>query len=186
MDRTRIQITLFHMFLLFPSLLPAQTGLVTGRVIDEITREPLPSANVQLIGTTIGGSTDLEGRFLLRGVPVGTYQLRASIIGYRQTVVNDIVVASGKPAQLEIALDQTPIGIGTVEVTASYFSRSPDATVSVQKLSAEEIRRSPGGFEDVLRAIAILPGVSQVEAGRNDLVVRGGAPSENLYCSRQH
>ncbi len=80
-----------------------------------------------------------------------------------------------------VKLDQVPIGIGTVEVTAQYFSKDPDAPVSAQRLSAEEIRRSPGGFEDVLRAISVLPGVAQAEPGRNDLVIRGGAPSENLY-----
>ncbi len=53
--------------------------------------------------------------------------------------------------------------------------------MSVQRLSYEEIRRSPGAFEDVIRAVAVLPGVAQAAPGRNDLVVRGGAPSENLF-----
>ena len=52
---------------------------------------------------------------------------------------------------------------------------------SVKKFSCEEIRRSPGGFEDVVRALSVLPGVARQSAGRNDLIVRGGAPSENLY-----
>ncbi len=52
--------------------------------------------------------------------------------------------------------------------------------MSLQTQSYEEIRRLPGGFEDVVRAVSILPGVAQAQAGRNDLIVRGGAPSENL------
>ena len=68
-----------------------------------------------------------------------------------------------------------------ITVLADYFSRVPTEVTSIKNFSYEEIRRAPGGFEDVIRALSILPGVAQAEAGRNDLVVRGGAPSENLY-----
>lgn len=159
----------------------SQTGSVTGSVLDQVTREPLPAANVQVVGTALGASTDLEGRFVIRNVPTGTFQVRGSLVGYQSTILTDIVVEPDKPTEVVIALDQVPIGIGAVEVTASYFQKSPDAVVSAQRLSYEEIRRSPGGFEDVVRAISVLPGVAQAEPGRNDLVVRGGAPSENLF-----
>jgi hypothetical protein len=53
--------------------------------------------------------------------------------------------------------------------------------LSTRSQSNEEIRRLPGGFEDVVRAVSILPGVAQAQPGRNDLIVRGGAPSENLF-----
>ena len=91
------------------------------------------------------------------------------------------MVRSGKPTELLIGLTQVPVGLEGVEVTASYFQKTPDLPTSVQRLSYEEIRRSPGGFEDVVRAISVLPGVAQAQPGRNDLVVRGGAPSENLF-----
>jgi hypothetical protein len=159
----------------------AQTTSVSGVVLDQVSREPLPSANIQLIGTSLGAASDLEGRFSIRNVPAGTYQIRGSLVGYQSTILSDITVEPGKSTDVVVALDQVPIGIGTVEVTASYFQKNPDAVVSAQRLSYEEIRRSPGGFEDVIRAISVLPGVAQAEPGRNDLVVRGGAPSENLY-----
>lgn len=159
----------------------AQTGSVTGTVNDRATGEPLPSANVLVVGTTLGASTDPEGEFVIREVPVGTYQIRATLVGYEPVIVADVVVASGRPADVHIKMEQDAIGLGEVEVTASYFRRTPDQAVSVQRLSFEEIRRSPGGFEDVVRAVAVFPGVAQVSAGRNDLIVRGGAPSENIY-----
>jgi outer membrane receptor for ferrienterochelin and colicin len=169
------------LFLIVPVLAAAQTGTITGMVVDQISQEPLPSANIQVLGTTLGASADVDGRFSIRGVPFGTVRVRASLVGYRQEIQSDVIVAAGRAVQLMFKLDQVPVGIGAVEVTAGYFQKNPDAPVSTQRLSAEEIRRSPGGFEDVLRAIAVLPGVSQVDAGRTDLVVRGGAPSENLY-----
>lgn len=158
-----------------------QTGILTGKVVDRATQEALPAAIIQIPGTAYGAPTDPEGRFTISGIPVGTYQVRASMVGYEPVVLSDIVVAAARPVDLKFQLEQTAIGIEGVEVRANYFQRSPDAPVSVQKLSYEEIRRSPGGFEDVVRAIAVLPGVAQAQSGRNDLVVRGGAPSENLF-----
>ena len=88
---------------------------------------------------------------------------------------------TAKPVALTVKLVQAAVDLDVVEVTASYFQRSPDAVVSVERLTNEEIRRSAGGFEDVIRAVSVLPGVAQAQNGRNDLVVRGGAPSENLF-----
>jgi hypothetical protein len=159
----------------------AQTGIITGIVVDQSTQEPLPAANIQILGSTLGASTNTEGRFAIVGVPYGTHQVKASIVGYETVVLADIVVAAARAVDLRFELDESAIALEGVEVRANYFQRSPDAPVSVQKLSYEEIRRSPGGFEDVVRAISVLPGVALVSAGRNDLVVRGGAPSENLF-----
>ena len=166
---------------LFPGQASAQTGAVSGIVIDKSTLEPLPSAAVQILGSSLGASSNEEGKFTITGIPFGTYQVRASIVGYEPEILSDVVVASGRKTDLRFELHEAAIGLEGVEVRANYFQKSPDAPVSIQKLSYEEIRRSPGGFEDVIRAISVLPGVAQVQSGRNDLVVRGGAPSENLF-----
>ena len=167
--------------LLLAGLAKAQTSSVSGIVVDKSTREPLPSATVQILGTSLGASSNGEGKFMITGVAYGTYQVRASIVGYEPEIISDVVVASARNVDLRFELHEAAIGLEGVEVRANYFQRSPDAPVSIQNLSYEEIRRSPGGFEDVIRAISVLPGVAQVQAGRNDLVVRGGAPSENLF-----
>jgi hypothetical protein len=157
------------------------TGILKGQVVHQTTREPLPGATVQILETTFGGSTDPDGRFTVAGVPVGTYSVRVALVGYGPVVLTDIVIRTARPAEIIARLDETEITIEGVEVTAKYFQTTPDAPVSLQRLTAEEIRRSPGGFEDVLRAVSVLPGVAQASPGRNDLVVRGGAPSENLF-----
>jgi hypothetical protein len=157
------------------------TGKIAGKVVDGMTKEPIVGANVLVGGTTLGASTDIGGRFLVRGIPIGIYSVRVSAIGYLAVTVTDVVVSSGKPAQLSVSIMENEIKIEGVEVTAGYFNKMPDTPLSTLSQSSEEIRRLPGGLEDVVRAISILPGVAQVDAGRNDLIVRGGAPSENLF-----
>ena len=182
MITTRVWVkSLLVLMVLGSTLAAAQTGDISGKVVDRVTREPLPSANVLLIGTALGASTDVDGRFEVRGVPYATYQVRVTLVGYEPVVLSDVVLSSGRLVELTVELDQAAIGIEGVEVTASYFRKTPDAVTSIQRLGYEEIRRSPGGFEDVVRAISVFPGVAVATAGRNDLVVRGGAPSENLY-----
>lgn len=157
------------------------TGKIVGRVIDRQTNEALVGANIVVVGTNLGGATNLDGNFVIENVPVGPHSLRASIIGYLPMVKTDIVVSAVRTVEVLFVLSETILEVGEVQVTAEYFMKLPETPLSTQTQTNEEIRRLPGGFEDVVRAISILPGVAQVQPGRNDLIVRGGAPSENLY-----
>jgi outer membrane receptor for ferrienterochelin and colicin len=74
-------------------------------------------------------------------------------------------------------------GIATEEVVveSSRFQKPNDVSTSFKSLTFEELRRSPGGFEDIGRIVQTLPGVAIGSDGRNDINVRGGSPSENLF-----
>jgi hypothetical protein len=157
------------------------TGEITGKVTDRITNEALPGVNVIVLGTERGASTNLNGEFKISGLEPATYQVRASFIGFNSVTRSDVVVNSAKPAFVEFKLIESVIELEGVTVTSELFDELPTEVSSVKKFSYEEIRRAPGGFEDVVRALSVLPGVARQSAGRNDLVVRGGAPSENLY-----
>ncbi len=157
------------------------SGAVKGTVFDAATKEPLIGASVVAIGTNFGAATGIDGAFLINNLPPGTYQLRATLIGYKPLIVTDIVVAPGRQNDISFPLQVLPIDLDAVVVEADYFKFTADEPVSALSLNAEEIRRAPGGLEDVVRAISVLPGVVQVSAGRNDLIVRGGGASENLY-----
>jgi hypothetical protein len=156
-------------------------GVISGKVVVHNTLQPIPGVNVQVVGTSYGGVTDDEGMFTIINVPAGHYMVRASAIGYEPSVVTDVIVNPFKPAVLQFNLEEKTIEVGEVTVRGEYFRSTPDAPLSIKNQSNEELRRLPGGLEDVVRAVSILPGVAQVETGRNDLVVRGGAPSENLF-----
>jgi len=157
------------------------TGSIYGRVIDFVSKQPIPFANVLVLETNFGAASDLNGYFKIENIPVNTYQVRASVIGYSSQTKTDVVIQTAKPTEVNFELTSQAIELEGVTVTSDYFRKDPLEVNSIRNFSYEEIRRSPGGFEDVVRALSILPGVAQADAGRNDLIVRGGAPSENLY-----
>ncbi|MBK9097083.1 MAG: TonB-dependent receptor [bacterium] len=157
------------------------TGSMYGKVIDKTSNEPLIGANIIILGTDLGAATNAQGEFVINNIPPNTYQVRASVIGYNSVTKTDISVMPGRPAIVNFELTVTTIELEGVVVQSDYFIRNPIEVGSIKGFSNEEIRRSAGGFEDVVRAVSILPGVAQADPGRNDLIVRGGGPSENLY-----
>ncbi len=177
-----LKIILFFSFI-FAAEMSAQDekGIIYGKVSDAVSMQPLIGANILVMDSNIGAAADQEGNYKIKGIKPGTYRLKISSIGYITVIKTDVVVNSVKPARLDVELMETTLELSEVTVKDEYFSKNPLEPISTTKFSFEEIRRAPGGFEDVVRALSILPGVAQADAGRNDLVVRGGAPSENLF-----
>ena len=173
---------LFIVILLFnQSYAQKNVGSLFGKITDKISKESLPGVNVIINGTSFGAATDIDGNYKIENVPVGNYQVRASFVGYDSQIKSDIIINSARPYELNFELSQAVIELEGIVVTSDFFEMNPTEVTSLKNFSYEEIRRSPGGFEDVVRALSLLPGVAQQDAGRNDLIVRGGAPSENLF-----
>jgi len=160
----------------------SENGSIRGTVTDAQTQEPLYGANVLLLDTERGASTDDRGNYSIENIPVGAYRIRITFIGYNTSVKTDIMVKSSSPVFVNAELEPDIIAGEAVTVTAGYFQAEVETRPSTIGLSREEIRRFPGGFEDIVRTVSTLPGVSiNMAGGRNDLLVRGGGPSENLY-----
>jgi len=170
-------------FFLFTSCLYSQNkGEITGRVIDKNNQQPVSDVSISLIKDNIvvtGTMTDEKGFFRIPEVNVGEYTLRFSQLGFNPLLKDNIVVYSGVPADVLAELEI--ITTEEIEVQDKRFVTPSDLSNSFKNLEYEEIRRSPGGFEDIGRVVQTLPGVSFVNDGRNDLIVRGGSPSENLF-----
>jgi hypothetical protein len=178
----RIAILLIFLMILTQNLFAQkETGTISGIVVDIDSKQPIVGANIILLETNLGAVTNLEGNFTIPNVFVNVYSLKASIIGYASVTKTDIEVRTSKPTHIEFELNEEPIQLNEITVKSEYFTKTPTELISITSFEYEEIRRSPGGFEDVIRALSLLPGVAQADAGRNDLIVRGGAPSENLY-----
>lgn len=157
------------------------TGVVSGQVVDLSTLQPIAGVSVSVVGTKRGALSKKDGRFVITNVPVGIYSIKATLVGYAPDIKADIVVSPGKPSTIEIRLSPKEVQLGETVVMSEAFRTDGQSISSTQLLTSEEVRRAPGVQEDVVRAIALLPGVAVTQAGRNDLAIRGGAPFENLF-----
>lgn len=159
---------------------PARTGTIVGSVIDRDTHQPIAQASVAIEGLARGANTDEQGRFVLRDVPAGSVRVRAWRVDYPALLVTDVVVTPGRETQVSIELAGEAVKQAEVEVKASGFAKPRDQATSSYQMSYEEIRRSPGAIGDVFRLVQSLPGVVNSNDQRNDVIARGGSPSENL------
>ncbi len=175
---------LLHLILLISSTLAfAGAGKLEGKVVDE-SNMPLIGAIVKLEGTAIGASTDIDGKFLIKNIPFGTYTLIASYTSYDKKSIAEIKVTDATVQFLTIALNKSNKGLGEVVIKGTVKKENINALLIQQKnmatisdgISAESIKRSPDkNTGDVLKRVT---GVSISE--RKFVVIRGLSDRYNL------
>lgn len=177
----------FIVFVFLISSASAQkTGVVRGSVKDKNTQEAIIGAVVSTEGGTIAATTDTEGNYRLQ-LPVGTYNIKVSYLGYNTLIKFNIPLSTGNAQVVNFEMEEQASELTEVDVTfdkgKSAVATDMVTPLSVQALTTEEIKSNPGGSFDVSRVIQTLPGVggSGGGAARNDIIVRGGAPNENVY-----
>ena len=162
-------------------LLAQPVHQVKGTVIDKSSRQPLEFINVMIVGLNKGGVTNAEGKFSIGQVPPGIYRLQASAIGYK-TVTTPEYMLSTRDLHIQIEMEENQTELEGVTVTASPFRRDIESPVSLRIIGLQEIEKSPGANRDISRIVQSYPGVAFSPIGyRNDLIVRGGSPSENRF-----
>ena len=162
-------------------LLAQPVHQVKGTVIDKSNRQPLEFINVMIVGLNKGGVTNAEGKFSIGQVPPGIYRLQASAIGYK-TVTTPEYMLSTRDLHIQIEMEENQTELEGVTVTASPFRRDIESPVSLRIIGLQEIEKSPGANRDISRIVQSYPGVAFSPIGyRNDLIVRGGSPSENRF-----
>lgn len=165
-----------------------QTGRLLGSVKDRNTQEALVGVTIVLDNTAaLGTITDIDGNFALENVPTGSYNVKASFLGYKPLVKYNIVVTSGNDNNINFELEEEATQLDAVEIAIdrSVSVGTRETPISIQRLSTEEIKSNPGGNFDISRVVQALPGVGgtagSVGGYRNDIIIRGGAPNENVY-----
>lgn len=154
---------------------------IKGVVIDKSTRQPLEFVNVLVVGLGIGASTDANGNFLITQVPPGIYRLQASFLGYKTELTPEYRVNHVTP-YVQIELEEENASLNEVVVTASPFQKVPESPVSLRVIGLQEIEKALGANRDISKVVQNYPGVAFSPIGyRNDLIVRGGGPSENRF-----
>jgi hypothetical protein len=173
---------LFYVFMLIgPLSINAQTGIIEGRIANKLNNEPLPFATVQIVGTTKGGQTDVDGKYKIEGLAAKLYSIKVTFVGYKEQSVFEIQVLNSKPTILNFDLEEETAALGEVVVKASPFRKTEESPVSLRTIGVTEIARNPGGNRDISKVIQSLPGVTATPAFRNDLIIRGGSPNENRF-----
>lgn len=169
------------------SVFGQNTGTIQGTVVDRKTQEALIGVTVSIDGTTQGVQTDIDGKYQLTAINTGSYNIKATSIGYETLIKFNINLTSGNASIINFELEEssTQLDEVTVTVNRSISVAQTETPNSIQKLSVEEIKNNPGGNFDISRVISVLPGVGgtagSVGGFRNDLVIRGGGPNENVY-----
>lgn len=162
--------------LTFVCLLWAQRAVLTGTVIDKVTREPLIGASVALVGTYKGAYTDENGRFTITDVVPGTYTLRVSYVGYNELQMTGVTVKAEQSLQLSLALTPTGTTLQTVEIVGERPVVNLESGKSDLKVTGDEIAQTTA--VDVQTMATLLPGVAQTLDG---LQIRGGRVYETQY-----
>ncbi len=166
---------LFLLFLFLISNIGYSQGLLStikGKIVDKKTKEALPGANIQIIGTYLGGSSNVDGEFELKKIPLKTCALRISMIGYKNYVSGEYELELGETVEIPvIEMEPTVIGMNPIVVTAS--KQRQDLSVIPHSISVlpeiELIDRTPLRLDNALESVA---GVHFIE---NHINIRGSS-----------
>ena len=155
---------------------------IRGRVISATSRQGIPYAAVVVEGNyTRGAATDSLGYFVIEKLQGGVARFEASSVGYTTVITPEYLISKSTPL-IEIELEESLSTIEAVSVAPSPYARDIESPVSLRTVGIGDLERSAGANRDVARIVRTLPGVAFSPIGyRNDLIVRGGGPSENTF-----
>jgi len=134
-----------------------------------------------LFQTTIGSASSFDGEFIFTGVKPGFIKLQVSAIGFEPYVSPEIMVTNSKLVNIDIPLNEMSIELNEIIVKPSAFRKTEESPISLRTIGLQDIERSPGANRDISKVIQSFPGVASTPVQRNDVIVRGGGPSENSF-----
>lgn len=174
---------LFSIALLLITSVPffAQTGVLKGKVVDANSNETVAFADILIENTNLYTNSNELGEFRIDDIPPGVYNIKVSSLGYESQTLSEMTIGSVRELFIDVLLVENVKQLEEVEITSRVFKRDAESPVSVTRLGATEIYRSPGANRDISSVVQTLPGVATTASFRNDLIVRGGAPGENKF-----
>ncbi len=159
-------LTIF-IFALIPILcFGATTGKISGLIKDSQTGEALPGANISIVGTFLGASTDLDGYFTIINVPPGLYNLKITYIGYTEKVIQGVRVHIDLTTNLNIELESELLMTDVITVVAKHEKVRRDVSASVTNIEMKQAESLP--ILDMAAIIGLQAGIER------NLSIRGG------------
>ena len=152
-------------------------GQVTGRITSSETAEGLAGVNVMVKGTYYGSATDADGYYTISNINPGTYDIEASIIGYKVVLQTGIKIEIGQTVVLDFTMEETVLTIGEeVVVMGKKPLFDVDETSSMTRVTSDDIaNKVVSSVEDIL---AEQVGVTKQD---NEIHIRGGSIDESLF-----
>ena len=163
------------------------TGKLSGVLVNRKTQQ---NAGGLLVSLTPGGEkmiSDSNGAFRFTRLLPGAYAIKITGLGIQDKLLTNVIVTSGNENTITIELEPSVNVLNAVTVTSrrnTAKATTLESPLSIQRLTSEDIKANPGGNFDISKVIQSLPGVGGGAAGgtfRNDIIIRGGAPSENVF-----
>jgi len=172
---------------LFSHASAQSNGRLSGSIINRITQKQMSGLTVSVNPGGFSQISDSLGNFRFTSLGPGTYNLLITGVDIESKYLSNLVITSGNETNLLIEVNTAVGQLSTVTVSSkknTARATSLESPLSVQRLTTEEIKANPGGNFDISKVIQSLPGVGGGAAGgsfRNDIIIRGGAPSENVF-----
>lgn len=163
------------------------TGKLSGVLVNRKTQQNVSGLLVSLTPSGEKMISDSNGVFRFTILLPGTYAIKITGLGIQEKLLTNVIVTSGNENTFTIELEPTVNQLNALTVTSrrnTAKATTLESPLSIQRLTAEEIKANPGGNFDISKVIQSLPGVGGGAAGgtfRNDIIIRGGAPSENVF-----
>lgn len=170
----RFSIYLFALTFLISSIIFAGTvGKISGKIKDAQSGESLVGANIVIVGTTMGASSDIEGNFYIINVPPGEYTVRASSLGFAAVSQTKVRVDIDQTTEVNFSLTQDIIQSEEVVVVAQRPVVQKDVASSRANISTKEIESLP---------VSTVNAVVSLQAGvQSGFVIRGGSSDQTAF-----
>ena len=155
-----------------------------GQVFDQDSKTPLPFATVHILNTdpAVGTTTDMDGKFEIRNVPVGRISIKVSFVGYADAFVTEILLGSAKEAVVTVELSEQVQALGGITIVGANGDPVNEmAIVNAKPFNAEETKRYAATIGDPARMAQVFAGVSGTDDASNEIVIRGNSPNWLLW-----
>ena len=150
--------------LIFTQFIFSQTSIIKGTVVEDKTGKTIPGVDITIVNTKYATSTDFDGNFIIREIPIGTYEVQVSTSSYKTKIITEVIVKANEPTTLNVSLEESKNVLKEVVITRTrakvesvkslLLQQKNNASVS-DGISAESIKRTPDkNTSDVLKRIS--------------------------------